>query len=221
MLPAEAIEIKRALTETEIDLSGITHVLNIGSQGQHFREVIQPWLGGLLSWLTAEKGMTLLNCDISPGPGVDLVLDVMSEHLAGVLASFPSSIVMISNLLEHVSDPLKALDNLANSAQEGQILLISGPSSFPFHPDPIDNLFRPSASDIISLIASSYLIYSARDVTERFYFWHFFNKRGRRLAGILNLCGALGRAILHLDKNYLYGWVLSAKAFVVLAQKTT
>jgi hypothetical protein len=47
---------------------------------------------------------------------------------------------------------------------KGDILILSGPKSFPYHPDPIDNKFRPSVKVLTELFHQDFEIMDLRIV---------------------------------------------------------
>lgn len=124
----------------------------------------------------------------------------------------------MSNLLEHVSEPGLVITALTDWMSPGQVALLTGPPRFPYHPDPIDNMFRVKASELSTLISEDFEILIQRDVAE-FHFWNYFNKSGRRLEGSRNFIGAVLRSIRSGSTDWLAGWVLPARAFLVLARR--
>jgi hypothetical protein len=59
--------------------------------------------------------------------------------------------VLCCNLLEHVSDPARICAKLEQLLLQDGYMVVSVPRSFPFHPDPIDTMFRPTPEEIGTL----------------------------------------------------------------------
>lgn len=87
-------------------------------------------------------GRTFVGCDMRPGPGVDLVLDLhnidLPDHSAGFVVSLDT--------LEHVEDPRLALSEIYRILKPNGIAIISSVMNFPIHDYPSDYWrFTPQA----------------------------------------------------------------------------
>jgi hypothetical protein len=76
----------------------------------------------------------------------------MSDEGVARLKNIKADVVLASNLLEHVESPILGLLNLTRIADKGSVLIITGPSQYPYHPDPIDNGFRPGRDFVSHLL---------------------------------------------------------------------
>ena len=68
--------------------------------------------------------------------------------------------MICSNLLEHV--PTESVSEICKSLQEfipkNGYLFISGPYKFPYHPDPIDTMFRPDVEAFAQFFPNTSLV---------------------------------------------------------------
>lgn len=94
----------------------------------------------------------VVHCDVRIGEGIDVAADLTDPLSVDLLRSFACDTYLVSNLLEHVTDIEIVIGNLRSLVLRGQSLILTGPLNFPYHPDPIDNLFRPSRVQIVHLM---------------------------------------------------------------------
>lgn len=125
---------------------------NVGSADAGVHEREQPWIRReVFAPLQARPGQRIVNIDLFPGPGVDLVGDLMDEAFIAKLAAMGCKSVFCSNVLEHVPSPARIAASLTMFLPPGGLLFISVPRAFPYHPDPIDTMFRPSPEELAAL----------------------------------------------------------------------
>lgn len=93
----------------------------------------------------------IVNIDSDMGPGIDLAMDLMQESAYIEIARYQPDIILVCNLLEHVKSPDLVVSYLTKYVKNPHYLLVSGPKRVPYHPDPIDNLFRPNARQLSKL----------------------------------------------------------------------
>lgn len=146
MRPNEARHIEMVLAS----LAGeaMNPCLNIGSSTAHFRMVEQPHVDAHVFRPLRERGVRILNLDIKEDEGVDLVGNVLDPDFQTQLGELHPRLVMCSNLLEHLTDPIAFAHACASFVEPGGFLLITGPYSYPYHLDPIDTLYRPGPEEI-------------------------------------------------------------------------
>jgi hypothetical protein len=142
----EAAEIYRLISQC--DLPAGSTILNIGSSTREFRERIQPHISKRLFAPLERDGLSVIHCDIKSDPGVDLVGDVLDERFQDELVKLAPSLVLCSNLLEHLSDRRPFVSALKRIVTSSRYLLVSVPNSYPYHGDPIDTLFRPTPEEL-------------------------------------------------------------------------
>jgi hypothetical protein len=155
-------------------------LVNVGCQTREFREVSQPWVSENIFAPLDAANRKVLHVDIRPDVGVDLVADVTSaEGQAAIRASGARS-VLCTNLLEHVPDPSAVLEHLADMVPVGGYLVVTGPLRFPYHADPIDTMYRPTAAEMADQIGPSFSVVESEDILcERGARYYSFRPGGR------------------------------------------
>ncbi len=87
-----------------------------------------------------------IGCDIRPGPGVDRIEDV--HHLGFPDAS--AGTVVALETLEHVADPIRAVQEMHRILRPGGVLAISSLMFFPIHEHPADYWrFTPQGFELL------------------------------------------------------------------------
>lgn len=142
----EAAELYRLISVCELPIGST--ILNIGSSTREFRERTQPHISGELFLPLTRDGYRVIHCDIKSNPGVDLVGDVLDKKFQDELTELSPTLVLCSNLLEHLSDRAVFISALKRIVPASKYLLISVPNSYPYHGDPIDTLFRPTPDEL-------------------------------------------------------------------------
>ncbi len=162
-------------------------LVNIGCQTKEFREVSQPWVQENIFGPLAAAGRDVVQVDIRPDVGVDVVADVTSAEGRATIRSRGARTFLCTNLLEHVPDAVEVLAHLASSVPLGGLLVVTGPLRFPYHPDPIDTMFRPTAEEMSALIGPAFSVEAAEDIVgERAAHYYALRRWGRlRLAARL------------------------------------
>lgn len=86
-------------------------------------------------------GLDWEGTDIVAGAGVDFVLDILdTQAVAGVGRQWPT--VLVFNLLEHVYNPIGALENAMGLVAPGGVAVVVGPAVWQLHDYPKD-YWRP------------------------------------------------------------------------------
>jgi hypothetical protein len=149
VLKQEARWLGRKLAE--VDDRRLFPLINVGSSTGRFREVEQPWIDEqVFAPLRARSGR-VLHFDVKAAEGVDIVGDLTDAETWGRLRAIGARSVFCSNLLEHVTNREETCDRLFELVPPGGLLILSVPRAFPYHPDPIDTLFRPDVSQLAGL----------------------------------------------------------------------
>ena len=151
MLSNEAKWVGRVLTSLPDEAFP---VLNVGSQTRWFREVDQPFIDEQIFAPLRRSGRSVVHTDLREGDGIDICGDLMDpafrRHL---IDDFGVRSVLCCNVLEHVADPRLIARTLAEVVEQRRgHLVITVPRSFPYHPDPIDTMFRPSPDELSSFV---------------------------------------------------------------------
>ena len=146
MSPEEADWFGRLLCRiAPVELSPL---LNLGSSTLEYRTIACPHIERSLMRPLLDRGVKVLNMDIKDALGVDIVGDILDPVVRSRILSMGVKTILCNNLLEHVTDVPAMCSALAETCPIGGSLCLSVPYAFPFHPDPIDNGFRPSLSDL-------------------------------------------------------------------------
>ena len=124
---------------------------NLGSSTDSFRTLHQPHIQELFFDPVEEKGVKVIHVDQKDDRGVDIVLDICDQNSASKLANLDVRSVICSNLLEHIHNPKDLADLLKEMIPQGGYLAISVPHSYPYHPDPIDTMYRPTPEEIAAM----------------------------------------------------------------------
>lgn len=130
------------------DLPKEASVLDIGSSTLQFRTITQPYVDQNVFAPLRTRGLQVLHLDAKAAEGVDIVADVTT--LQGVERSF--DLVLCTNLLEHVTDREATLGHVKRVVKKGGLLVLTVPRRYPIHPDPIDTGYRPTATELVSLL---------------------------------------------------------------------
>ncbi len=111
-------------------LEGVKTVLDVGALD----------VNGTPKPLVTSRGLAYTGADIEAGRGVDVVVDITADA-AVVDKAFSGrrfDLVMTLNALEHIFEPLKALDNMLNLVRAGGYLLVVAPCVWEPHAWPSD-----------------------------------------------------------------------------------
>jgi SAM-dependent methyltransferase len=109
---------------------GARRVLDVGSLD----------VNGSCRPLIVARGWEYLGVDVTPGPGVDLLCDMAGEWSAvdATLGGRRFDLVLCLNVLEHVFEPIRVLDNLHRLLEPGGHLLVVTPLVWDLHQWPAD-----------------------------------------------------------------------------------
>jgi hypothetical protein len=110
----------------------------------------RPHLAHLLEAIE-KAGFDITNVDLKDSPNVDIVGDIGDPEVQERIRALEPTVVMAANVLEHVTDPVALSRRIEELVGPGGFLLCTVPRSYPYHPDPIDNLFRPTPQEIAAL----------------------------------------------------------------------
>ncbi len=124
---------------------------NIGSSTNKFRLQEQPWIDEFIFSPILQQGYTVKHLDIKADHGVDIVGDICDPNFLKQIDKLEFKSFFCSNLLEHLEERDLFCQALASIIPPKGYLFVSAPCIYPYHPDPIDNGFRPSVKEIASL----------------------------------------------------------------------
>lgn len=149
MLPSEARWLRRALEQ--IPAGELSPLLNLGSSTARFREVDQPYIESDIFAPLRARGVAVVHCDLKREEGVDIACDLLANTLPAEIAAAAPRAAICSNMFEHVVSRPALARRLDEMLPSGGLLLLTVPASFPYHPDPIDNGFRPDPEKLAAL----------------------------------------------------------------------
>ena len=158
MLRAEAGWLARRLER--VPTPRLSPLLSIGSGHAELRAT-QPWLGELVYEPLTRRGVQVLHHELEPAPGVDVAGDLTDPRFLEQLAEVELGSIMCCNVLEHVPDAAGIAAALEGLVPPGGYLFATVPRRYPYHPGPIDTLFRPTAGELAALFESLTLVEGA------------------------------------------------------------
>ncbi len=133
-------------------------MLNVGSHTEQFRSREQPWIDRHIFAPARRRGAKVVHLDLRAAPGVDLVGDLTESAFLARLAAMRFRSVFCSNLLEHVPNREEIGQAAVEAVVPGGYLFVSCPNVFPYHPDPIDTMYRPGVDDLAALFPGTELV---------------------------------------------------------------
>jgi hypothetical protein len=156
MLAAEARWVGDALGK--LPTEAISPLLNIGSSTADFREQVQPWIERSIFSPLRARAVEVEHLDMREGAGIDLRGDLFDDSFLSGLATRNYRAILCCNLLEHVPDRATISAKVEMLVPVGGYLIVTVPNRFPYHPDPIDTMFRPDIADITRLFTNCRLV---------------------------------------------------------------
>jgi SAM-dependent methyltransferase len=161
LLRAEAAWVADRLEE--LPAEGLSPLLSIGSGDARLRTTLQPWIEGKVYAPLARRGVRVLHHDLEPTAGVDIAGDLTDTAFLRSLEQLEIHSVMCCNVLEHVPDPAQVAAAIERVVAPGGYLLVTVPARYPYHPGPIDTLFRPTVGDL-RLLFSTLTVTSSAEI---------------------------------------------------------
>jgi hypothetical protein len=133
-------------------------MLNVGSQTLVFRQQGQPWIDDEVFAPLRQRGGQIVHTDISPAQGVDIVGDLLDPDFRQTLREKRFRSVMFCNVLEHVCEREPIASTVVEVTEPGGLIFVSCPHRFPYHPDPIDTMFRPTVGELAGLFPKTSVV---------------------------------------------------------------
>jgi hypothetical protein len=95
--------------------------------------------------------------------GVDIAGDMFDSDCQRRLARHNFKFALVTNLLEHLHpEQRKEVCPIVSSIMDKQSsLVITVPFSYPYHPDPIDTMFRPEPTEVAHIFPNFELVSNA------------------------------------------------------------
>src|SRR5262249_1164053 len=113
--------------------------------------------------------------------GVDIVGDLLDREFLDRVAQMRVMSVMASSLFQYVTNRQEVADVLLKIVQPGGYIIVSGPQSLPYCPDPIDTMFRPTIEEMHKYFPGTEIVDSAIIDSGNWRQWDA-RERGRSLA---------------------------------------
>jgi SAM-dependent methyltransferase len=152
MFVEEALWMKSAIED--LSLPHGSRVADVGSSDLFYRTRAQPHVDEHIYQPLRSRGVEVVSCDSKKELGVDYIVDICSNQRTpfdDIRSTF--DLVLCANMLEHVVDRRLAVRNLLSLVQPGRYLLLTVPHTYFYHEDPIDTMFRPTPSELMTLVA--------------------------------------------------------------------
>jgi hypothetical protein len=93
-------------------------------------------------------GFEIVNIDIRDDQGVDMVGDPSDDAFLNELKNKGFSFSDLANLLEHLEDRHPFITACSDMIAPGSVMLVSVSYSYPYHPAPIETLYRSSPEEL-------------------------------------------------------------------------
>jgi hypothetical protein len=221
MLPKEAEWINRVINKNLKGVSGT--VINLGSSSMEFVTCNQPYIKDLVLD-PLNRQFNVINVDIKSDANIQLVADFLTGAGQSLIKEKKGRVFLVSNLLEHVPNATEGIEKLKTLMEPGTFLILTGPRTFPYHPDPIDNRFRPRNMELKRHLESDFEILELDIVRNGTVFTSsFFGRSAKQTRKVASSQGGFLRLVLNpyfvfkMFRNLFY----PASAFCVLAIKKT
>jgi len=146
MLKPEAAWLAKQLDALPTDR--LHPMLSLGSGAGQFRDDKQPWIGDAIYRPLDRRGVRVHHHEFVAAEGVDLAGDLDDPAFLETLQDLGARSVMCCNVLEHLANRELLIDRLPKLVGPGGYVIVTVPYRFPYHPDPIDTLYRPSVQDL-------------------------------------------------------------------------
>ena len=145
MLPREARKLNSIiLNNFKFKTFDNLRLVVIGSGDANFRQNIQPQIHkNIYEPFENDSTIRILSLDIKSTDDTEIHGDILNLGVREAELIRNADIYLISNLIEHVEDIRKTFRIIAGLMGNQSVLICSGPVIYPYHPDPIDNMFRP------------------------------------------------------------------------------
>jgi hypothetical protein len=127
--------------------------LNLGSGTRKAREQSKPHIDACTLAPLRAAGYRVVHSDLFAGDGVDLAGDMFDPAFQQRLRALEPSFMYFCNTFEHLENRLReqAPAVLDGILAPGGLLLVTAPQSYPYHADPIDNMYRVTPEQIAAL----------------------------------------------------------------------
>ncbi len=165
MLIEEAAWIRDQLKKINLRKEQI--VFDVGSSSERFRCVDQPYIDNYVFRPLRRKGIRIIHLDAKKEEGVDVICDLANPlEQASLMNIGLADLVLCTSFLEHVINRDVVLERIKKLIKPGGALILTVPYHYPYHPDPIDTLYRPSDVELEALFSEEHFLIGASKVLE-------------------------------------------------------
>jgi hypothetical protein len=140
----ESLAIKKIISK---DMNNFDIAINLGSGNVNDLNRNKPWIEKNVFF----RFKKVIHVDFTQYDSVNIVGDLRDLSIYPDIKKITGKkIFFLCNVLEHVraKDRKKILNNIYQCMNLADRLIISVPYDYPYHADPIDSLYRPSAEAI-------------------------------------------------------------------------
>ena len=131
------------------------NIINLGSGNVEQLMKTKPWVSKNVFDLLKKQKAKILHVDAENFPGVDIVQDLSQPNSLSFCDKLEGSkLFILANVLEHIPKKAHAelLKKIYSKMKPKDGLIITVPYDYPYHADPIDNMYRPSPNELKKLL---------------------------------------------------------------------
>jgi hypothetical protein len=128
----------------------LSPLLSVGSGHAELRGT-QPWIERLVYEPLVRRGVRVLHHELETAPGVDVAGDLTDPQFLAALPQLELRSIMCCNVLEHVPNRVALASAIEASVPSSGYVVVTVPRRYPYHPGPIDTMFRPSVDELSRL----------------------------------------------------------------------
>ncbi len=156
MLIEEARWLGRKISE--LPSADIFPMLDVGSGTDELRNEKEPWIDEYVFKVAREANGKVIHSDIIDGQGVDIVGDLRDASFREELRRMNFGSIFCSNLLEHIPNREEIGEMVVDIVPTGGYIIASCPNRYPYHPAPIDTMFRPNIEELARVFPGARLV---------------------------------------------------------------
>ena len=145
-------------------------LLNIGSSTEKFRKEISPHIDAEIFAPIENSNIEITHFDLKDDVGVDISGDIFDLKTQEKLKEVRPDFILACNILEHLEKDMreKFSSIMDLIIENGGVIIITVPHSYPLHLDPIDTYYRPSPDELCLLFPQYELIDSRLIVSSNY-----------------------------------------------------
>ena len=151
----ESLKIKSIIRDSQIKNGNYKTIINLGCGDIKNFLKSKPYVKKNVFDPLKKQGAVIINVDSYHYPNIDFVLDLTKLINFDFLKKTKSPrLYILANVLEHIPSEkrLVAIKNIYNNMKKNDSIIITVPHQYPYHPCPIDTLYRPLPNDIKKLL---------------------------------------------------------------------